>query len=704
VAHLRSPIPIRRSLIAALAAAITLVAAASYAQPSAPGGWLEASINGGAGAWSVTDDGFSVEGAGTDIWDSADSFHFVYQVLNGDGEFRARVVSVQGAEDWTKVGLMIRQSLDPDSAHHFLLASKGRGLNYQRRLTTGGTSLSTLLAYPTTAIWYRIVRAGAQVQLGMSSDGVNWKTVATVDWPTGPTYIGFAVTSHDASTTPAASGLFDGVALTGNGRSAPDVTVVVPSRGYVMETTNPATIQWQANSTDGDIIEYFDVFIGVEQDGVITYEPVPGCTRVPGDARSCVWNSPRPATDAAHVLVRATDHLTDQGSADSGRFYIEAPQTGSLPPGWTGQDIGAVSAAGSSYGDSSETSGAPTLNFTVTGSGADIWGTSDAFQFTYTSMSGDFSITAHITSVQNVNAWTKAGLMIRDGLSPGAVHGSFFATPSTTKGTAFQFRPSENGTSSNVTGPDFAPPVWLKLVRRGPTITAYYRHSITDLWSMLQYQVFDGGLSDTLQVGFAVSSHVDGTLATANFEDVVVEHLLPWQFAQIASQAYGSTDETVFGVAGQGADIWGTADALAGYFVPWVGAGTMTARIRGLDPSDDWAKAGIMFRESLTSGSKHVFALLSPGHGLNLQYRPTDGGQSAQASGGGVAGAAPLWLRVIRQNDTFYAEASSDFTNWKLIGSVTVPMNQTIYVGIAHTSHNPGDPGGTSFDDMRITR
>jgi regulation of enolase protein 1 (concanavalin A-like superfamily) len=130
----------------------------------------------------------------------------------------------------------------------------------------------------------------------------------------------------------------------------------------------------------------------------------------------------------------------------------------------------------------------------------------------------------------------------------------------------------------------------------------------------------------------------------------------------------------------------------------------MTARVRTQNNSSTWAKAGVMFRESLTPGSKHVFALLSPGHGLNLQYRATTSDQSASAPGSGAAGAAPQWIRLSRSGDTFTMEASTDARAWTSIGSVAVPMGQTVYVGIAHTSHNPDDAGGALFDDVRPTR
>jgi regulation of enolase protein 1 (concanavalin A-like superfamily) len=300
-----------------------------------------------------------------------------------------------------------------------------------------------------------------------------------------------------------------------------------------------------------------------------------------------------------------------------------------------------------------------------------------------------------------VNAWTKAGLMARESLAPNAKHGFLLATPTTVKGVAFQYRSTTGALSGNQAGPALAPPVWLKLVRRGSTLSSYYRHTITDPWTFLNYQVYDS-MAGVLEVGLAVSSHVDGRVATAQFTDVVVEPLPPWQLGAVASQGTASMDQTIFGLFGKGTDVWGTADSFVYGFIPWVGDGTMTARVTSLENSNPWAKAGVMFRESTTPGSKHVFAMVTPGHGAALQYRPATGGQSA--SGGGTSGAAPAWVRLTRTGDTFVGQVSTDGTTWTSIGSAVVPMGQTIWVGIAHTSHNAAESGGARFDDLRITR
>ena len=80
--------------------------------------------------------------------------------------------------------------------------------------------------------------------------------------------------------------------------------------------------------------------------------------------------------------------------------------------------------------------------FTVTGSGADVWGTADAFHYAYTPLTGDGTIVARVASIQDVNAWVKAGVMIRESLGRGAAQ-AFMLVVAPSKGLAFQRRPRD---------------------------------------------------------------------------------------------------------------------------------------------------------------------------------------------------------------------------------------------------------------------
>lgn len=372
-----------------------------------------------------------------------------------------------------------------------------------------------------------------------------------------------------------------------------------------------------------------------------------------------------------------------------------------LPAGWDEEDVGAVGAAGSAEANVSTAR--------VTGSGADIWGTADEFHWAFRLATGDFSIEALVDDVENVNRWTKAGLMIRASSAAGSQHASVFATPTTEKNVAFQGRQATNGPSIQATMPNFAvsPPVWLRLTRAGPNINAYWRKQKTDGWSHLGLIVLSG-LPSTVKVGLAVSSHVDGTRATAHFSQITLEPLLTWTTAHIGPGASDSyVDGTFFSAQNRGADIWGTSDAFTYIYTRWSGNGALTAKINHLDFAHAWTKGGVMFRESLAAGSRHAFVLASAEKGLALQYRASTNGVSAMA--GSVPGRnAPgefdpgFWLQIIREGDVFKAYVSADTLSWSPFGEAVVAMGGDVYVGLAVTSHNPSEPAWGLFDDVTM--
>src|SRR5688572_21780916 len=171
-------------------------------------------------------------------------------------------------------------------------------------------------------------------------------------------------------------------------------------------------------------------------------------------------------------MARARRHLIAALIALSATALFErARAQGSVSPaGHTSsvsQDVGDVGAAGSS-----ELVG---TRLVVRGSGADVWGTSDEFHFAHTIITGDFVLTAYVTHVDDLDRWTKAGLMVRDGVAANARHAFLFATPRTERGVAFQRRPVTGGTSVHTSGPATAPPVWLRLTRRGDFVAAAVR-------------------------------------------------------------------------------------------------------------------------------------------------------------------------------------------------------------------------------------
>jgi regulation of enolase protein 1 (concanavalin A-like superfamily) len=366
-----------------------------------------------------------------------------------------------------------------------------------------------------------------------------------------------------------------------------------------------------------------------------------------------------------------------------------------LPPaslsGFVGQDIGAVGAAGHSAFDGSR--------FTVSGSGADIWGAADEFQFSSQVLAGNFVLTVHVDSLENIDRWTKAGLMIREDLSAGSRHASLFVTPE--RGVAFQGRPIANGDSVNTPGPLTAAPAWLKLVRDGDQISSYYRKAATDFWTLIGRQTLPG-LAGLVQAGLAVTSHHDGLLATAIFSSLSAEPLPAW-LPLTVGHASGSADfdGSLFTVNGSGADIWNSADAFEFVETGWRGDAVITARVRSIENTHVWTKAGVMFRESLAPDSKQVDLVVSAARGVAMQYRAAAGGGSASVAV--VPGVAPEWVRLARRGNIVEGFVSTDGTAWSAVGSLSIDLSFEISAGLAVTSHEPSTEATAEFDDVSLT-
>ena len=375
-----------------------------------------------------------------------------------------------------------------------------------------------------------------------------------------------------------------------------------------------------------------------------------------------------------------------------------------LPTGWSSRDIGATGAAGtSSYSNNT---------FTIAGAGADVWGTSDAFQYAYTTMSGDGTIVARVATEQYISNWTKAGVMIRGSLSASSAHAFMLVSPG--KGTAFQRRVADSNSSVNTAGTFAAAPRWVKLSRAGNTITAYESANGTT-WNTVGSDTFS--MPSTVYVGLAVSSHVAGTTATATFDSVAIDTGAPppppppptlpdgWSDADVGSvplQGSASYANGTYSVTGSGADIWGTADAFNYANAQVTGDATIIARVASVEYADQWTKAGVMIRESLTPGSAHAFMLVSPGKGLAFQRRPAAGGESVNTAGSLTT--APRWVKLTRTGDAFEAFESGDGANWTAVGSDTIPMAATVYVGLAVTSHTTSTSATATFDNVVINQ
>ena len=175
---------------------------------------------------------YTMTAGGADIWDEADEFHYAFKQLSGVGSITAKVESVENTDNWAKVGVMIRETLDAGSRFAAVYitptnadGTSTNGCRFQIRTDTNdsatGDSSPTLVATPeqmaiTAPYWVKIERDFAGNFRGYySSDGTNFQSlVLRPNISMGSdVYIGLALTSHDTALTCEAK--FSGLETTG---------------------------------------------------------------------------------------------------------------------------------------------------------------------------------------------------------------------------------------------------------------------------------------------------------------------------------------------------------------------------------------------------------------------------------------------------------------------------------------------------------
>jgi hypothetical protein len=178
-----------------------------------------------------------------------------------------------------------------------------------------------------------------------------------------------------------------------------------------------------------------------------------------------------------------------------------------------------------------------TYRYTLNGRGRDIWGRHDEFYFLgfypLVNISG-CSVQSRVIRMDPTHAWAKAGVMMREKMTPHSRYAAVFVTPG--NGVAFQWRETEDGPSASVRETGLSAPIQVKLERVGTGAFKawYYRNGVwedvNDSTGAPHFQDIPD-MNDSVHVGLAVTSHNADAICSADFNDVGVSPAFPaWGF------------------------------------------------------------------------------------------------------------------------------------------------------------------------------
>ena len=156
-----------------------------------------------------------------------------------------------------------------------------------------------------------------------------------------------------------------------------------------------------------------------------------------------------------------------------------------------------------------------TKSYRMSGGGVDIWGTADAFSYTWRRMAGNGTLSASV-AFERPLAYpiSKGVLMFRQSLDPGAAYAdvAIHADGHIT----LQYRATQGGETKDVTLPEHGP-TRVQVERNGDVFTASAVFADGHLGTPASINV---PMHDPVYVGLGVGSHNDHALQTVLFSDV----------------------------------------------------------------------------------------------------------------------------------------------------------------------------------------
>lgn len=226
--------------------------------------------------------------------------------------------------------------------------------------------------------------------------------------------------------------------------------------------------------------------------------------------------------------------------------------------------------------------------------------------------------------------------------------------------------------------------------------------------------------SDPTQVLLTTASLTPGveyTLTLSGIQDtartpnaVAAGTVFRFKVLELFSQPIGTSTAAIerisasaFNLSGGAGDISGTTDRFQYAWEKRSGNFDVQVRVADLGILDPFSRAGLMVRSDITANAAFA-AVFSSSAQVGSSF-------ASRASAGAVptsAGRFPVnypqsWLRLRRAGNVFTGYASLDGIGWYPLGTATVTVPTTVYLGLALSSGSTTDPSVAQFRDYGAT-
>jgi hypothetical protein len=172
---------------------------------------------------------------------------------------------------------------------------------------------------------------------------------------------------------------------------------------------------------------------------------------------------------------------------------------------------------------------------------------------------------------------------------------------------------------------------------------------------------------------------------------------------------------TSFVISAGGTDIYQATDQFRFVYRTLTGDGSITAKIEAQQPTNQYAKAGVVMRVGLDAGAMEVHMITMPNtpnttstpKQVEWNYRPATADANAHTQAISPAIQPSTWVRITRKGNVFTGEYSADGVTWTSDSVTTTPqtiaMGSTLNVGLVVCSHVAGTLGMAMFSNVKIT-